>query len=74
MHVPANAVEAYKSTAPWSSFGNIVAITNEEMGVELLITENSLQTTYDLQGRKVIKDAMLKNGIYIVNGKKVIVK
>ena len=26
LHVPANSVEAYKSTAPWSNFGTIVAI------------------------------------------------
>ena len=26
LHVPENALETYKSTAPWSSFGNIVAI------------------------------------------------
>ena len=32
LHVPASALNAYKTTAPWSSFGNIVALTDEEMG------------------------------------------
>ena len=30
LHVPANALEAYKTTAPWSSFGTIVAIEGEQ--------------------------------------------
>ena len=30
LHVPANALNAYKSTAPWSSFGTIVAIEDAE--------------------------------------------
>ena len=30
LHVPANLMEEYKSTRPWSNFANIVALTNEE--------------------------------------------
>ena len=29
LHVPAASLEAYKSTAPWSSFGNIVALEGD---------------------------------------------
>lgn len=31
LYVPANAIEAYKATAPWSGFGTIVALTDEEI-------------------------------------------
>ena len=30
LHVPANAVEAYKSAELWKNFGNIVALTDED--------------------------------------------
>ena len=31
LHVPAGAIESYKATAPWSSFGTIVSLTNEKV-------------------------------------------
>ena len=80
LHVPASALETYKTTAPWSSFGTIVALT-EEAGVEQMTIDkqgslaegksNSQLTIYDLSGRRVENP---EKGIYIVNGKKVIVK
>ena len=33
LHVPASAIEAYKTTAPWSGFGTIKAI-EETVGIE----------------------------------------
>ena len=33
LHVPASAIDAYKAVYPWNSFGNIVALTSEEVGV-----------------------------------------
>ena len=30
LHVPSESIEAYKNTAPWSSFGKIVSLTGEE--------------------------------------------
>ena len=72
LHVPASAVNEYKNTAPWSSFGNIVALTDEEMGVEQLTIDNARITIYDLHGRRVATPT--KDGIYIVDGKKVMVK
>lgn len=35
LHVPEEALEAYKSTAPWSEFGNIVAIAKYAEDVEI---------------------------------------
>ena len=72
LHVPASAVESYKSSAPWSTFGTIVALTNEEMGIEQLTSEKSQLTIYDLCGHRVEKTE--KGGIYIVNGRKVVIK
>jgi hypothetical protein len=44
----------------------------ESVGVDETITDNSISTTYhDLLGRSVSHP---KKGIYIVNGKKVIIK
>lgn len=49
LHVPAAALESYKSTSPWSSFGNIVALPlSLEDGVEYEsnTAENVPQITY----------------------------
>ena len=70
LHVPASALNAYKSTAPWSSFGNIVALTDEEMSVEQSVIEEQHEI-YDLQGHRVTHPT---KGIYIVDGKKMVIK
>ena len=31
LHVPAASIESYKTTEPWSNFGSIVPLTDEEM-------------------------------------------
>ena len=72
LHVPASALDSYRATAPWSEFDNIVALTDEEMGVEQLTMDNARITIYDLHGRRVATPT--KDGIYIVDGKKVMVK
>ena len=46
-------------------------ITND---VLQLTNDNSQLTIYDLSGRKVTDTENLKGGIYIVNGKKVVIK
>lgn len=30
LHIPAESLDGYKSTHPWSDFANIVALTNED--------------------------------------------
>ena len=72
LHVPASALNGYKTTAPWSSFGNIVALTEEEMDVEQLTKDNSQLIIYNLCGQRI--DRIEQGGIYIVNGKKVVIK
>ncbi|MBQ2969851.1 MAG: hypothetical protein IJC77_00300 [Bacteroidaceae bacterium] len=57
--------------APWSKFGNIVALTDKEMGVEQLVNGHVQTVIYDLSGCRVEK---AEKGIYIINGRKVILK
>ena len=68
--MPASALESYKTTKPWSGFGNIVALTDEEMSVEQSVIEEQHEI-YNLQGHRVTHPT---KGIYIVNGKKVVIK
>ena len=73
LHVPASAINSYKATAPWSSFGTIVCLTDEETGIENPESRNKKsEITFDLRGRRVATPT--KDGIYIVDGKKVMVK
>ena len=73
LHVPDASIESYKATEPWSGFGKIVALTPEETGIDELKGENGKVKTeiFDLSGRRVQK---AQKGIYIQNGKKVMVK
>lgn len=73
LHVPSTAVESYKSSYPWSTFGYIVALTNEEMGIDNPeFRTQDLEPSYNLQGYRVVNPT--KGGIYIINGKKVAIK
>ena len=53
---------------------DVTYTANIESDVLQLTIDNSQLTIYDLSGRKVTDTENLKRGIYIVNGKKVIVK
>ena len=68
LHVPDASVDSYKATAPWSSFGKIVALTEDETGIDELKGENGKVKTvlYDLSGRRVQKG---QKGFFIQNGK-----
>ena len=44
LHVPDASVDSYKATAPWSSFGKIVALTEDETGIDELKGENFVTT------------------------------
>jgi hypothetical protein len=80
LHVPASLVESYKQTFPWNMFGNIVALTDEETG----IMENEKfgklknEKIYNLQGQRISVNfsapSVLPKGVYIVDGKKIMVK
>ena len=83
LYVPASALEAYKTTAPWSGFGTIVGLTEDEIvGIEdiehsPLNIEHSGDAIYDLSGRRVngrvsMAGGQLPKGISIVGGKKIL--
>ena len=72
LHVPASAIEAYKAAWPWSDFKEIVAI--EEGPDAIMGVRQSADGSgdyYDLIGRKA---QQLRKGLYIRNGKKVVIK
>ncbi|MDE7166914.1 MAG: leucine-rich repeat domain-containing protein [Bacteroidaceae bacterium] len=59
LHVPSASLQAYKTTYPWSDFGQIVAI-DEGDGIEQLTSEEGHSafknpTVYDLSGRRTTK-------------------
>ena len=71
LHVPANTIAAYKAAWPWSDFKEIVAIEEGPDGIMRVKKDYSNGDLYDLTGRKVFQP---QKGLYIRNGKKVIVK
>ena len=64
LYVPASAIENYKTTAPWSSFGKIAAI--ETSGIENADADAAYANPviYDLSGRRMTHP---EKGIYIIN-------
>ena len=73
LHVPDASIDSYKATAPWSGFGKIVPLTEEETGIDEQKGENiGVKTAvYDLSGRRVQN---AQKGVYIQNGKVVMVR
>ena len=71
LHVPAGSIESYKATSPWSGFGNIVPLTDED-GINEIKNEELKrkkdEAVYDLSGRKVNAEgnSSLKKGINII--------
>lgn len=84
--MPASALEQYKATTPWSDFGTIVALTDEDAIAEVKSEElivNNGEEWYDLSGRKIVNGKLssgqLPRGINIIRysdgtSKKVLVK
>jgi len=68
LHVPSSSVKAYRSTtAAWSEFGNIVALTEEETGLSTIDNEQlKIDKVYDFSGRKL---SLIQRGINIVRMK-----
>ena len=77
LYVPAESIDAYKQAEGWKDFKKIYAIgTNAINGI--VVSEGKPFDVYNLQGRKVKAHTTtfsgLPAGVYIVNGKKVMVK
>lgn len=76
LHVPEASIKAYKSAAQWSSFGKIVALTNEETGIKNIAADSSNSLFFTLDGKRT---DMLQKGINIIKNsdgtsKKIFVK
>ena len=78
LHVPAGSIEDYRNDQYWSVFGSIVALTEEDPKPTGIDNVRSKQSDvrggyFDLNGRR-LADEPTQKGVYIHNGKKVIVK
>lgn len=71
LHVLPGCGEAYKADSTWKRFTNIVEDAKIDTGILIPTLSEGENTYYDLQGRQVQN---AKQGIYIVNGRKVVVK
>ena len=79
LHVPASALDAYKRTSPWSGFGNIVPLTDDEIdAVEDVLAAGVAAEVdrYNLQGHRTIAPHRGINIIRMSDGtvRKVLVK
>jgi hypothetical protein len=77
LYVPEGSVDKYKAAAVWSEFQNILPIKTTGIG-GVLVFDGTPFDVYNLQGLMVKKNATtlkgLASGVYIVNGKKVVVR
>ena len=77
LYVPAESIDAYKQAEGWKDFKKIYAISATAIN-GIVISEGKPFDVYNLQGRKVKAHTTtfsgLPAGVYIVNGKKVMVK
>ena len=48
LHVPASSLEAYRTTAPWSSFGSIVALPNPTFNLTYIV-DGKVYKTYEVE-------------------------
>lgn len=70
LYVPAGALETYRSAMGWENFTNIVEMPVTGID-DVKFESKNMETVYDLPGREV---RTFDKGVYIINGKKVLVK
>lgn len=63
LHVPEGSVKKYKQAEPWNAFKNIVALTDEELGIRATAAQVVAVRYYDLAGKEL---AAPTEGINIV--------
>ena len=74
IYVPETALETYLNVKWWKDHADQIMPKNYTTGISSIGSEQSEKKTaiYDLQGHRVTE--MQPNGIYIVNGKKIVMK
>ena len=75
LYVPTESVELYKSDSYWGQF-NVKAMDDVMLGIEGFTSARpqSASAIYDLNGRSLPDNSTLKKGVYVVNGRKVLIK
>jgi len=72
LYVPETAIGAYETARIWKDFSYVMSI--EGSGIDALGCEKLEEAIiYDLQGRRITDALILKKGIYIINGLKVVI-
>jgi len=72
LYVPENAINVYKSSDWWKLFGKI-SVYELPSSIEIISDEALInKNIFDIKGHKV--NNLIKGQIYIVNGKKILVK
>lgn len=76
LYIPKGCMEKYRAAIGWKDFLNIVEMNST--AIDGILMDGKPFDVYDLQGRKVLSGATspksLPKGVYIVRGKKVVVK
>jgi len=74
IYVPETALETYLNATFWNDHADQILPKGQTTGISSIEREQSEKKTtiYDLQGRKVIE--VQPNGMYIVDGKKIVMK
>ena len=77
LYVPEESIEKYKGATIWSAFKNIQAISATALN-GIMVSDDAAFDVYNLQGRKVKSRVTtlkgLSPGVYIVRGKKIVVR
>ena len=78
LHVPKGSLDAYKSVYPWKSFKDIVEVEGTGINEIKALSVSEPFDVYDVSGYMVLSQVTsldgLPNGIYIVNGQKILKK
>lgn len=75
LYVPQNTLAEYQAATCWSQFYNIEEFDPSTTSIGTMkLSDNSQESIiiYDLTGRRVEKT--VKGGVYIVNGRKVVIR
>lgn len=77
LHVPASSINAYKTTEPWSSFKEVVALTDQELSVDAITKDNVTELdSYTIGGQRTNNKTKGLNIVRMSDGttKKVVIR
>ena len=74
VYVPKGSLERYQAADVWKNFWTIQEFDTTGIAPQPVDTNQQTTVVYDLQGRRISNETNLKEGIYIVNGRKVAIK